>query len=155
MTDVLTREQRSYNMSRIRGKNTKPELVVRRGIHRLGFRFRLHVKNLPGKPDLVLPKHHAVIFVHGCFWHGHDCPFFRWPKSRPEFWRAKIGANIERDRAARTALKAVDWRVLTVWECAFRGKSPEQGEAALDGAAAWLSGSSGEAEIRGNDSGAG
>ena len=153
--DVVDAATRSRMMAAIKGRDTKPEMTVRRGLHRRGFRFRLHDRALPGRPDLIFPRHRAVIFVHGCFWHGHDCPFFRWPKSRPEFWRAKIGANIERDRAARTALKAVDWRVLTVWECAFRGKSPEQGEAALDGVAAWLSGSSGEAEIRGNDSGAG
>ncbi|WP_318656110.1 very short patch repair endonuclease [Qipengyuania atrilutea] len=152
MVDQATR---SRMMAAIKGRDTKPEMIVRRGLHRRGFRFRLHDRALPGRPDLIFPRHRAVIFVHGCFWHGHDCPFFRWPKSRPEFWRAKIGANIERDRAARTVLRAADWRVLTVWECAFRGKSPEHGEAALDEAAAWLSGSSGDAEIRGDDSGAG
>ena len=153
--DVVNAATRSRMMAAIKGRDTKPEMTVRRGLHRRGFRFRLHDRALPGRPDLIFPRHRAVIFVHGCFWHGHDCPFFRWPKSRPEFWRAKIGANIERDRAVRTALRAADWRVLTVWECAFRGKPLEQGEAALDGAAAWLSGSSGEAEIRGDDSGAG
>lgn len=153
--DVVDAATRSRMMAAIKGRDTKPEMIVRRGLHRRGFRFRLHDRALPGRPDLIFPRHRAVIFVHGCFWHGHDCPFFRWPKSRPEFWRAKIGANIERDRAVRTALRAADWRVLTVWECAFRGKPLEQGEAALDGAAAWLSGSSGEAEIRGDNSGAG
>lgn len=153
--DVVDAATRSRMMAAIKGRDTKPEMIVRRGLHRRGFRFRLHDRALPGRPDLIFPRHRAVIFVHGCFWHGHDCPFFRWPKSRPEFWRTKIGANIERDRAVRTALRAADWRVLTVWECAFRGKPLEQGEAALDGAAAWLSGSSGEAEIRGDNSGAG
>lgn len=153
--DVVDAATRSRMMAAIKGRDTKPEMTVRRGLHRRGFRFRLHDRALPGRPDLILPRHRAVILVHGCFWHGHDCPFFRWPKSRPEFWRAKIGANIERDRKVRTALTEAGWRVLTIWECAFRGKTLEQHEAALDGAAAWLSGSSGEAEIRGDDNGAG
>ena len=119
--DVVDAATRSRMMAAIKGRDTKPEMIVRRGLHRRGFRFRLHDRALPGRPDLIFPRHRAVIFVHGCFWHGHDCPFFRWPKSRPEFWRAKIGANIERDRAVRTALRAADWRVLTVWECAFLG----------------------------------
>jgi DNA mismatch endonuclease (patch repair protein) len=121
MVDVLTPEQRSFNMSRIRGRDTKPELVLRRGLHARGFRFRLHRKDLPGRPDLVFPGRHAVIFVHGCFWHGHDCPMCRMPATRADFWRSKIEKNRLRDRNVVTALRKSGWRVLTVWECALRG----------------------------------
>ena len=121
MTDVLTREQRRYNMSRIRGKDTKPEMIQRRGLHAAGFRYRLHVEDLPGKPDLVFPRYRAVIFVHGCFWHGHDCPLFKLPSTRTEFWAEKIRKNQERDRRAVQALEAANWRVMTVWECLLKG----------------------------------
>ena len=121
MVDVLTPAQRQLNMSRIRGKDTKPELALRRGLHALGFRFRLHRKDLPGRPDLVFPSRRAVIFVHGCFWHGHGCPMCKMPATRPEFWRAKIDGNHERDLKAVRALTAAGWRVLMVWECALRG----------------------------------
>ncbi len=121
MADVLTPEQRRRNMSRIRGRDTKPELILRRGLHALGLRFRLHRKNLPGKPDLVFPRYRAVIQVHGCFWHGHDCPMFKWPATRAEFWKEKITGNRRRDRAALAALHESGWRVLVVWECALRG----------------------------------
>ena len=121
MADVLTDAQRSLNMSRIRGRDTKPELVIRRGLHRLGFRFRLYDRKLPGQPDLVLPAHKVAILVHGCFWHGHDCPMFKWPATRKEFWRAKIRRNRERDKATFEALRQAGWRVLIVWECALRG----------------------------------
>ena len=93
-TDIVTAQERSRMMAGIRGKNTKPELAIRSALHRLGIRFRLHDKGLPGKPDLVFPKYRAVVLVHGCFWHGHDCHLFRWPKTRSEFWRHKIGANV-------------------------------------------------------------
>ena len=121
MPDVLTEEQRRYNMSRIRGRDTKPEMAIRRGLHARGLRFRLHRKDLPGRPDLAFPKHRTVIFVHGCFWHGHDCPMFRWPQTRKEFWREKIRKNQERDECAIRSLKEHGWRVLTVWECALKG----------------------------------
>lgn len=121
MVDVLTPEQRSFNMSRIRGKDTKPELILRRGLHALGFRYQLHRKDLPGRPDLVFPRYQTVIFVHGCFWHGHDCSLFRWPATRAEFWHEKIGRNRERDKNAVHQLKQQGWRVITVWECAFKG----------------------------------
>lgn len=150
--DVATR---SRMMAAIKSRDTRPEMIVRRDLHRRGFRFRLHDRRLPGKPDLVLARHRAAIFVHGCFWHGHDCPFFRWPKSRPEFWRTKIGCNIERDREVQEAIRAEGWRVLTVWECAFRGKQANARDAALDRAAAWIAGSKATDEIRGTDDGAG
>ena len=121
MVDVLTPAQRQLNMSRIRGKDTKPELLLRRGLHALGFRFRLHRKDLPGRPDLVFPGRRAVIFVHGCFWHGHDCPMCKMPATRPEFWRAKISGNHERDLKATGSLRASGWRVLVVWGCALQG----------------------------------
>jgi DNA mismatch endonuclease (patch repair protein) len=110
LVDVLTPEQRRLNMSRVRGTDTKPELMLRRGLHARGLRFRLHRKELPGKPDLILPKWRAVIFVHGCFWHGHGCPMFKCPSTRMEFWQTKIARNQERDRLAVTALRAKGWR---------------------------------------------
>lgn len=122
MVDRLTGEQRSRNMSRIRGKDTKPEMVIRRLLHGMGYRYRLHRRDLPGSPDIVLPKHRVAVFVHGCFWHGHGCHLFRWPATREEFWKAKIARNIERDAEALTALNAAGWRTLVVWECAVKGR---------------------------------
>ncbi|WP_337661085.1 very short patch repair endonuclease [Erythrobacter sp. Alg231-14] len=110
-------------MAGIRGSDTIPEKLIRSGLHRLGFRFRLHDRNLPGRPDLVFPSRRAVIEVRGCFWHGHDCHLFRWPRTREEFWRSKITANIERDERNRSALLDVGWRVAVVWECQMKGKS--------------------------------
>ena len=109
-------------MAGIRGTDTKPEMMIRKGLHALGWRYRLHVKGLPGKPDLVFPGRRAVIFVHGCFWHGHDCALFRWPATREEFWRAKISGNVARDARSRQQLLDMGWRVLDVWECTLRGK---------------------------------
>lgn len=122
MADVVDPATRSRMMSGIRGKNTKPELLIRKALHARGFRYRLHC-DLPGKPDICLPKHGAVIFVHGCFWHGHDCHLFKWPKTRPEFWQAKIARNREVDRLAEERLLADGWRVATVWECAIKGRT--------------------------------
>ncbi len=116
--DTLTKERRSWNMSRIRGSNTSPELAVRSLLHRMGYRFRLHRRDLPGKPDIVLPKYKTVIFVHGCFWHRHrGCRFAYTPKSRIEFWEAKFAENLDRDRRARRELLKQGWRVVIVWEC--------------------------------------
>lgn len=126
MADIISPEQRSALMSRIRGKNTGIELEVRKGLHTLGFRYRLGGAGLPGRPDIVLPKHRTVVFVHGCFWHRHDCHLFRWPKSRPEFWKEKITANQERDRRSVGKLKDLGWKVETIWECELRGRSPAQ-----------------------------
>ena len=121
MTDVHTKEQRSYNMSMIRSKNTKPELIVRSIVHRMGYRFRLHQKNLPGKPDLVLSRHRKVIFVHGCFWHRHNCRFGKViPKTRKQFWEKKRTGNKERDKRNRRKLKKLGWGVLVVWECQIK-----------------------------------
>jgi len=121
VTDIVDASTRSRMMSGIRAKNTKPEILIRSLLHRNGFRFRLHVNNLPGKPDIVLTRYHAVIFVHGCFWHGHECPLFKWPRTRPDFWREKIGRNRTNDHKAREALLVAGWRVGIVWECALRG----------------------------------
>jgi DNA mismatch endonuclease, patch repair protein len=123
MVDVLTKEQRRLNMSRIRSKDTKPERVLRSLLHAKGLRFRLHAKHLPGKPDLVLPKYQAVVFVHGCFWHGHECHLGRLPKSGHDYWSPKIAATRGRDAQALGALAALKWRTILVWECALRGKT--------------------------------
>ena len=136
--DTVTTATRSQMMAAVKGKNTKPELAIRSALHRRGFRFRLHRKDLPGKPDLVFTGRNAVIFVHGCFWHGHDCHLFRWPKSRKDFWRAKIGANIERDRNQREALADTGWRICTVWECALKGKTRIPFDSVVDQCAMWL-----------------
>jgi DNA mismatch endonuclease, patch repair protein len=120
MADIVTPEVRSRMMAGIRGKDTKPEMIVRRGLHAMGFRYRLHDKSLPGKPDLVFPKYKAVVFVHGCFWHKHDCRYFKWPKTRPEFWRSKISANVRRDCLVFEELRKAGWRIGVIWECALR-----------------------------------
>jgi DNA mismatch endonuclease (patch repair protein) len=121
MADVHSKETRSYNMSRIKGKDTKPEMLVRRFLHANGYRYRLHVKDLPGKPDIVLPKYKTVIFIHGCFWHGHEgCRYFVMPKTRTEWWRNKIDTNIQNDASALTRLTALNWSVITVWECQLK-----------------------------------
>ena len=118
MTDTLSKEKRSWNMSRIRSRDTGPERIVRSVLHRLGFRFRLEGRKLPSRPDVVLPKHGVVVFVHGCFWHRHSgCRFAYTPKSRINFWATKFEANVARDRRSSRALRALGWRVVTVWEC--------------------------------------
>lgn len=118
MADILTPEKRSRLMARIRGKNTKPELAVRRMLHAMGLRFRLHRRDLPGNPDIVLPRHGVCIFVHGCFWHLHrNCGQARLPKSRKIWWRKKLEGNSARDKRSAAALRRRGWRVLTVWEC--------------------------------------
>lgn len=139
MTDIVDAATRSRMMSGIRSRNTRPELLVRRLLHRMGFRFRLHVRTLPGTPDLVLARYHAVIFVHGCFWHGHACPLFRLPATRTDFWRDKISRNQKNDRKNRDALRASGWRVATVWECALRGRAADP-ERAVNQLSGWLKG---------------
>lgn len=121
MADIKTKESRSYNMSKITGKDTKPEEIVRKYLFSRGFRYRKNDRKLPGTPDLVLPKYRTVIFVNGCFWHGHKgCKYFVWPKSNAEFWRKKIETNIARDRRNEMQLKNMGWNVLVVWECELR-----------------------------------
>lgn len=118
MTDVLTPKQRKFNMSRIRSKDTRPEMIVRSMVHKMGYRYSLHNSNLPGKPDLVLSRHHKIILVHGCFWHMHKCRYGKVkPKTRADFWQNKRMGNVLRDRKNLAALKREEWQVLVVWEC--------------------------------------
>jgi DNA mismatch endonuclease, patch repair protein len=118
MSDVLTSEQRKYNMSRIRNKDTRPEIIVRSAVHRMGFRYKLHDSMLPGKPDLVLKRHKKIIFIHGCFWHMHKCKYGKVkPKTNIEFWENKRLGNVVRDKKNIRALLRTGWRVLVVWEC--------------------------------------
>lgn len=140
MADVHDKVTRSRNMAAIRRTDTKPEMLIRRGLHANGFRYRLHDRKLPGRPDLVLPKHRAVIFVNGCFWHGHDCPLFVWPKTRQEFWREKISNNTKRDRKNLSALADAGWRTTVVWECALKGKRRLPTEQVLRLLGEWLAG---------------
>lgn len=127
MADCHDKETRSYNMSRIRSKNTKPEEVVRKYLFSKGFRYRKNDARLPGKPDIVLPKYKTVIFVNGCFWHKHEsCKYFVWPKSNPEFWKNKIERNIQRDIQNHQLLRDTGWNVLVVWECELKKDVQEQ-----------------------------
>ncbi|TDQ24139.1 T/G mismatch-specific endonuclease [Phyllobacterium brassicacearum] len=125
-------------MSGIRGKNTKPELLVRSALHARGFRYRIHAKNFPGQPDLLFPKHRAAIFVHGCFWHGHNCSLFRMPGTRQEFWLEKIARNQQRDNVVSAQIEALDWRQLTIWECAIRGPRQIGLDETIDRTVRWL-----------------
>lgn len=122
MVDIVSPSVRSRMMAGIRDKNTRPELLIRKLLFVKGFRYRLHAKALPGKPDLVFPRLRAVIFIHGCFWHGHNCHLFKWPKSRKAFWKTKIIGNRVVDERSYKALQNNDWRILTIWECAIKGK---------------------------------
>lgn len=124
MADVMTSEQRSRCMAAVKGKDTKPEMIVRKYLFSQGLRFRVQVRKLPGTPDIVLPKYKTAIFVNGCFWHGHEgCKYFRLPKSNVEFWKEKIERNIERDRESMQALLDLGWKVIRVWECELRNKA--------------------------------
>lgn len=119
--DVHSQEVRSYNMSRIRGKDTKPEIAVRKYLFSQGFRYRKNVKKMPGAPDIVLPKYKTCIFVNGCFWHKHNgCRYFVWPKSNTEFWREKIEKNVARDQKNYALLKSEGWNIIVVWECEIK-----------------------------------
>jgi DNA mismatch endonuclease (patch repair protein) len=121
MSDKFTSEERSRIMSRVKGQNTKPEKVIRSLLHSMGYRFRLHRKDLPGKPDIVLPKHRKVIFVHGCFWHGHEnCRRAARPKANAEFWNKKLDSNIARDTNTQAELKKLGWQFLVIWQCEMK-----------------------------------
>lgn len=126
-------------MSGIRSKNTLPEMIVRRALHARGYRYRIHVKDLPGKPDLVFPRYRSVLFIHGCFWHGHDCPLFKMPMTRTDFWEKKIGRNRENDANARAALNSMGWRVMEVWECELRASKKSGYLPVVYGVTQWLS----------------
>ncbi len=121
MADVFTQQKRSWIMSRVRGRDTKPEILVRRWLHARGYRFRLHRADLPGKPDIVLPRYRTAVFVHGCFWHAHaGCKYSALPETNHEYWAEKIGRNVRRDRRNARALRADGWRVIILWECKIR-----------------------------------
>jgi len=150
LSDVVDSAKRSQMMSGIRGKDTKPELIIRKGLYAKGFRYRLHDRELPGKPDLVFPRYKSVIFVNGCFWHGHiRCHLFKWPATRVNFWKQKINDTIERDLHNRKALEQAGWRVLTIWECALKGKTRLPIETVIEMASRWLSSTACDTEIKG------
>jgi DNA mismatch endonuclease (patch repair protein) len=136
-------------MSGIRGKNTRPEMIIRRGLHRRGFRYRLHKRDLPGVPDLVFPKFRAVIFVHGCFWHMHGCHLFKWPATRPEFWESKLLRNTELDQLHINHLLSLGWRVAVIWECSLKGKTRLTEEVVLTRLVEWLRSSTSWLEVEG------
>ena len=149
MIDVVDKKTRSRMMSGIKGKDTKPELLVRKILFKNGYRYKLHDKCLPGKPDLVLPKYNAVIFIHGCFWHGHDCHLFKWPSTRPDFWKNKINRNVEVDKMNCKKLKQEGWYILTIWECALKGKGKLQDDDLMESIVSWLIYSKRDKTIRG------
>ena len=149
LADVVKPEKRSQMMSGIGGKDTKPEIMVRKGLHAKGFRYLLHHRELPGKPDLVFPRYKSVILVNGCFWHGHSCHLFKWPASRTKFWKQKITGTVERDNRNIRALENEGWRILTIWECALKGKTRLPVENVIEIASQWLSSTTGNLEIKG------
>ncbi len=128
MADIVDSKTRSRMMSGIRGKNTKAEIEIRKKLFASGFRYRLHDTRLPGKPDIILPRYKAVIFIHGCFWHAHDCKLFKIPSTRRSFWRKKLKGNRKKDEENNRNLIKEGWRILTVWECAFRGAGKKRGK---------------------------
>jgi DNA mismatch endonuclease, patch repair protein len=138
MADTVSPATRSRMMAGIKGKNTAPEMLIRRGLHKLGFRFRLHDRKLPGKPDLVFPKYKAVVFVNGCFWHGHDCPLFRLPKTRADFWGQKINRNKAHDLEVIKLTIESGWRCATIRECALKGRGRMPAELLFRTCAKWL-----------------
>jgi DNA mismatch endonuclease, patch repair protein len=148
LADIVDAGTRSRMMSGIRSRDTRPEKVIRSALHRLGFRFRLHGTEVPGRPDLVLPKYRAAVFVHGCFWHGHDCPLYRPPGTRTEFWCAKISRNRARDVEVRVLVLKSGWRHLTIWECSIRGAGKLVSHRVAERTAHWLRGRRKAGEIR-------
>lgn len=138
MTDIVDKATRSRMMSGIHSRDTRPEMLIRKALYAQGFRYRLHDKTLPGKPDLVFPKYKAVVFIHGCFWHGHDCRFFKVPQTRTDFWLAKIAGNRQRDERQLALLRQAGWRVLLVWECATRKRGHLSFDMMIDYVRNWL-----------------
>lgn len=149
MTDIVDKKTRSRMMSGIRSKNTKPELLIRSQLHKMGFRFRIHVRELPGKPDIVLKKYNAVIMVNGCFWHHHNCDLFKWPKTRPDFWKKKIELNATRDVENIASLKSMGWRICTIWECAIKGRKKMELTDIINLTVSWLKSEDQTLEISG------
>jgi len=151
MTDVVDVATRRRMMSGIRGKDTQPELLIRRGLYQLGFRYRLHQQNLPGCPDLVFHSFRAVVLIHGCFWHGHSCHLFKLPSTRTEFWQNKIESNKKRDHSTTIKLIEDGWRILIVWECSLKGRARRPLDIVLAEVASWLRNGIGNAELKGID----
>ncbi|WP_348640030.1 very short patch repair endonuclease [Mesorhizobium sp. B3-1-6] len=149
LPDIVSEETRSRMMSGIRGKDTKPEILIRKALHARGFRYRLHSTGIPGKPDIALPSRRAAIFINGCFWHGHDCHLYRLPSTRPEFWQTKIDRNRARDELVRAQLVAKGWRHLTIWECAIRGPTRIGINETIERTHRWIQSTTGSSEIRG------
>lgn len=149
MADVVDKVTRSRMMSGIRGKNTRPEMLIRKNLHALGFRYRLHDKRLPGKPDIVLPRYRAVILIHGCFWHGHDCHLYRQPSSNVTFWKKKIAANRQNDQLASEAITKSGWRLMVIWECALKGKTRLPLEVVVRQTSEWIRSDASAYEIGG------
>lgn len=125
-------------MAAVRARDTKPELMIRKALHGAGLRYRLNVRDLPGQPDIVLPRYRAVVFVHGCFWHRHECDLFRWPESRPEFWLEKLNGNSSRDAKAADALASSGWRQAVIWECALKGRKKRDFQDTMQRLIAWI-----------------
>ncbi|MCY4557181.1 MAG: very short patch repair endonuclease [Chloroflexi bacterium] len=149
MADIVDSATRSRMMRAIRGKDTKPEVRLRKALFAQGYRYRLHSENLPGSPDILLPRYRAAIFVHGCFWHGHDCHLFRLPTTRAEFWRQKIMGNRQRDILVQERLADEGWRVLTVWECSMKGRTRMPFDELVSRVSDWLTGTGRQLEIAG------
>lgn len=149
MTDVVQPEVRSRMMAGIRGRDTRPEKLIRGGLHAMGFRYRLHPADVPGRPDFVLPRYRAAVFVHGCFWHGHGCQLFRMPDNNRNFWKAKIASNMARDVEVSKLLRKAGWRQLTIWECAIRGPAQLGLTEVLRRSAEWIRGAGQSRSIKG------
>ena len=153
MTDVVDKKTRSRMMSGIRGKNTRPELIIRKALYSRGFRYKLHDKKLPGKPDLVFPEYYSVMFIHGCFWHGHNCHLFKWPSTHPKFWQIKINRNREVDERNYKQLNKDGWYILTIWECGLKGKSRKPLPEIIERTSHWLKYETRNKQIKGKNSG--
>lgn len=136
--DIVSPEKRSSMMSGIRGKDTKPEIKIRKALYSRGYKYRLHSAKVHGKPDIIMKKYNAVIFVHGCFWHGHDCSLFRLPKTRTEFWGNKINGNRERDKTVSALLREEGWRVATIWECSMKGRGKMEFDDLMNRLTKWI-----------------
>ncbi|HDO25193.1 MAG TPA: DNA mismatch endonuclease Vsr [Nitrospirae bacterium] len=152
MTDIVDSAKRSQMMAGIKSKNTRHELEIRKRLFALGYRYRLHDSRLPGKPDIILPRFNSVIFIHGCFWHVHDCELFKWPSTRVDFWKKKLSGNKKKDRENNEALERLGWRIATVWECSFRGvrkKREKEMDAIVKKVVKWLQSRKNNLEIRG------
>ncbi|MDD3013714.1 MAG: very short patch repair endonuclease [Candidatus Gastranaerophilales bacterium] len=151
MADIVTPEKRSKMMAGIKGKDTKPEKIIRKGLFARGYRYKLHDKTLPGKPDIIFPKKKILIFVHGCFWHKHNCHLFKWPSSRQDFWKEKIEGNYKRDKENIKTLENAEWRVLIIWECALKGKTKLSEDDALNSIEDWIKSNTKEMQITGRE----